>query len=85
MPSTLVVYCSKLFEKVSEGFRGPSHLFGDLPVAPFLVGDSAYVISESLIKPFSDSTTNPQERHFNKELSKARVKIENAFGILKSR
>ena len=76
---------SKLSEKVSEGFRVPSHLFGDVPVAPFLVGDSAYVISESLMKPFSDSTTNPQERHFNKELSKARVKIENAFGILKSR
>ena len=37
------------------------------------------------MKPYSDSTTNPQERHFNKDLSKARVKIENAFGILKSR
>jgi len=76
---------SDLESIVQEGLQRPLYYYGNRPVAPFLLGDSAYPLSSSLIKPYSDMSFDPKERHFNKELSRARVKIENAFGILNSR
>ena len=76
---------SSMSGMVAEGFREPTHQYGDEAVAPFLLGDSAYGLSASLMKPFSDMSSDPKERHFNKELSRARVKIENAFGIMNGR
>jgi len=37
------------------------------------------------MKPYPESTRDPREIAFNKELSSARVKVECAFGVLKSR
>ena len=37
------------------------------------------------MKPFPERTNDPREIDFNKELSAARVKVECAFGLLKSR
>lgn len=37
------------------------------------------------MKPFPERTRDPSEIDFNKELSAARVKVECAFGLLKSR
>ncbi|KAK3736780.1 hypothetical protein QZH41_001694 [Actinostola sp. cb2023] len=54
-------------------------------IGPYLVGDSAYPISPWLIKPYPEGTRDPDEKNFNKELSSARVKVECAFGLLKSR
>ena len=54
-------------------------------IGPYLVGDSAYPISPWLQKPFPEATRDRREIKFNKELSSARVKIECAFGCLKSR
>ncbi|KAK3709641.1 hypothetical protein QZH41_001931 [Actinostola sp. cb2023] len=54
-------------------------------IGPYLVGDSAYPISPWLQKPFPEATRDRSEINFNKELSSARVKIECAFGCLKSR
>ena len=55
------------------------------PMGPYLLGDSAYPISSWLIKPYPEGTRDPLEIRFNKELSSARVKVENAFGVLKNR
>lgn len=49
------------------------------------MGDSAYPISPWLQKPFPEATRDRTEIKFNKELSSARVKVECAFGCLKSR
>ncbi|XP_066593212.1 uncharacterized protein [Prorops nasuta] len=52
----------------------------------YLLGDLAYKLSTNLMVGFKDNgyLTNRQKK-FNKELSKIRVKIENAFGLLKGR
>jgi len=50
-----------------------------------IVGDSAYPISRTLIKPFKDTPTR-QHRHFNKALTALRtVCTENLIGIWKRR
>lgn len=51
-----------------------------------ILGDSAYPISESLITPYRDyGNLTRSERNFNLRFSRTRVKIENAFGLLKCR
>ena len=51
---------------------------------PQLIGDSAYPISPYLLKPFNNNGS-PLHTLFDKYLSRGRVDIENAFGILKGR
>lgn len=45
-------------------------------IAPCLVGDRAYPLAPWLIKPFPQGTNDPDEKTFNKELSRARVVVE---------
>ena len=54
-------------------------------IRPVLLGDSAYPLSTWLLKPYHEGTNDPEEINFNKELSRARVSVECAFGILKGR
>ena len=55
-------------------------------IKPFLVGDSAYPLTDWLIKPFQHShNMDHQHKTFNLALSQARVCIERAFGTLKGR
>ncbi|XP_020907305.1 protein ANTAGONIST OF LIKE HETEROCHROMATIN PROTEIN 1-like [Exaiptasia diaphana] len=54
-------------------------------IGPYLVGDSAYTLGPWLIKPYPEGTRDPDEILFNKNLSSARIQVECAFGILKSR
>ena len=49
------------------------------------VGDEAFALRVNLMKPYSEKTLSPQRFEFNKRLSRARVVVENAFGILASR
>lgn len=53
-------------------------------IGPWIAGDKAYPIRQWLIRPFSKSGHDDHTR-FNRTLSKGRVVIENAFGILKNR
>lgn len=51
-----------------------------------LLGDSAYPIRTFLLTPYKDyGNLNDSQISFNLRLSKTRVKIENAFGLLKQR
>ena len=54
-------------------------------IGPYLVGDSAYLLSQWLTKPFPEGTRDRDEIKFNRQLSSARVKVECAFDILKNR
>ena len=50
-----------------------------------MLGDSAYSLMQWLMKPYEHSTNNARKIKFNVELSRGRVVIERAFGILKGR
>ncbi|CAN8016844.1 unnamed protein product [Ixodes persulcatus] len=51
-----------------------------------ILGDAAYPVREHLITPFRDYGKLTQaQRDFNFKLSQTRVKIENAFGVMKAR
>ncbi|KAI5056803.1 hypothetical protein GOP47_0028621 [Adiantum capillus-veneris] len=56
-------------------------------IRPYLIADSAYKATTFLVKPFrsKDEQHLIQKQHFDRHLSKGRVKVENAFGILKNR
>ncbi|XP_067217025.1 uncharacterized protein [Linepithema humile] len=51
-----------------------------------LIGDAAYPLSVNLITPYKDcDTLTATQKKFNNAFCKARVKIENTFGLLKTR
>eukprot|EP00794_Sanderia_malayensis_P002277 gene2277-2621_t len=55
-------------------------------IAPYLVGDAAYPLSDWLIKPFPyEKNMQYGPKMFNLALSQARVSIERAFAMLKGR
>ena len=78
---------STLYQRAEQGdiLTGPVVDVNGHEIGPYLLGDSAYPISPWLQKPFPEATRDRSEIQFNRELSSARVKIECAFGCLKSR
>ena len=69
----------------NEVLKSPTVRIGHHEIRPYLVGDSAYPIGPWLQKPFPEATRDRDEIAFNRELTSARVSVECAFGILKSR
>ena len=63
-----------------------SQVISGVRVPPLIVGDSAYALSDWLMKPFTDNGNLTLEQvNFNKILSMTRVVVENAYGRLKGR
>jgi hypothetical protein len=58
-----------------------------LPGGSYLIGDSAYALTESLITPFKKrgGALSREEEKFNFIHSSTRMAIEKAFGVLKGR
>jgi hypothetical protein len=51
-----------------------------------ILGDSAYPLEEFLMKPYRDNgNLNAVQRNFNISLSSVRVRVENAFGLLRAK
>lgn len=63
-----------------------SVMISGVRVPPLILGDSAYALSEWLMKPYTDrGNLTPDETSFNTKHSTTRVVVENAFGRLKGR
>ena len=87
MHDARVLRNSSLFRHAENGdiLTEPTVMVSGQEIGPYLVGDSAYVLSPWMMKVFPKGTRDPDEIEFNRELSAARVSVECAFGILKNR
>ena len=56
-----------------------------VPIPSLIVADSAFALSPTLMKPYSERGIDQEKRIFNYRLSRARRIVENAFGILACR
>ncbi|XP_072248004.1 uncharacterized protein [Leuresthes tenuis] len=66
----------------SASLPGAAHL-GDVPHV--MVGDAAFPLKPYLMRPYPSLNLTRQKRIFNNRLSRARMVVEDAFGILSSR
>ena len=79
---------SNLFVRAEneELLTNPVRDINGVQVGPQLLGDGAYPIKAWLMKPYPGiGNLTRSQRNFNRELSKLRVNVENAFGLLKGR
>ena len=64
----------------------PTLDLGGTVIRPLFVGDSAYPLKTWLVPVIKDNgALNQDQKKFNKELAKARIVSEHAFGLLKGR
>ena len=79
---------SMLSERVERGeiLVAPTRRIGGCDFSPLLLGDAAYALSKTLIKPYPDNAViAAPERAFNRAHCKTRVKVEQAYGELQAR
>jgi hypothetical protein len=67
----------------------PAETFFDDP-SGYILGDSAYRLTNRVIKPFTVPQLRWDDEHgtrraFNKQLSSGRVKVEHTYGVMKCR
>ena len=55
----------------------------NLPIRKFVIGDNAYMCTETLLTPFSgNEKKDPEKDAFNFYLSQLRIRIEQTFGLM---
>ena len=65
---------------------GPTCNINGTEIRPLLAGDSAYPLTNWLVKPYPDrGRLTPEQRKFNVKFSALRSVVERAFGMLKAR
>jgi len=79
-------HLKRCIEDGSIGFPPAENLPGDdQPMPFFLIGDDAFALRTTMMKPYSKRGMTHKERIFNYRCSRARRVVENAFGILAQR
>jgi len=56
-----------------------------LDVPYHFIGDDAFALCDTVMKPYPNKSQNERQRVFNYRLSRARRVVENSFGIMSSR
>ena len=88
MHDTRVFKNSKLFEKIERGeiLTQLTRRIGGIPVPPLLLGDAAYPLSKTLLKPHPENALAvAAERRFSTLQCRTRVKVEQSCGELQGR
>lgn len=76
---------TKFYEKLSSNLLNipePAEISSGEKLPYVLVGDDAFPLRPYLMKPYKQENLTKQQELFNRRLSSARVRVENAFGIL---
>ncbi|KAJ8917036.1 hypothetical protein NQ315_012955 [Exocentrus adspersus] len=80
---------SQIGQKLKENLLNlppPRRISSERPELPYVfVGDEAFPLLTNLLRPFPGKTLDIEKRVYNYRLSRARLVIENTFGILSSR
>lgn len=77
---------AKALEQKRLNIPPPVQLPGrEIPVPHVLVGDDAFAMKPTLLKPYSGRNLVGLSRIFNYRLSRARRIVENVFGIMSAR
>ncbi|XP_037570302.2 uncharacterized protein LOC119450898 [Dermacentor silvarum] len=81
------VYAGSGLKEIVESahFMSPQAIIEDTRVAPVILCDQAFPLTEHLMKPFANPRDGTAERVFNYNLSRTRRIVENAFGRMKAR
>ncbi|XP_033108143.1 protein ALP1-like [Anneissia japonica] len=71
----------------SEGNYYPELVknINNVPIPVVLVGDSAYALSNGMMKPYKRENLTREQKRYNYIQSRSRMVVENAFGRLKNR
>jgi hypothetical protein len=76
----------QLFQQSAFNLPKPTPLPNTAEEFPYVfVADEAFALDVHIMKPYSHKFLDDARQEFNKRLSRARVVVENAFGILASR
>lgn len=75
----------KMLEHKEIELPEPESVNGSPPLPYFLVGDAAFPLKTFLMKPYGGLNLDVAQSKHNTELSRGRVCIEDAFGVLSGR
>ena len=82
----IILQSTRLYAKMMEGNIIPTLEDRDgSAVKPMIIGDSAFPFHTWLMKPYANTVPTPQQQYFTYRLSRARMVVEGAFGMLKGR
>lgn len=80
---------TKFFQKMQNdelNLPKPYHIIAGQDALPYVfVTEDAFALRKIIMKPFAHASLTWEKMLYNKRLSSARVKVENAFGIVASR
>ena len=84
---SLIFQSTNMYARIVNGKVIPDFDFVEdgVKMNPLILGDSAFEFRPWIMKPYTNSTLNKEQRNFNNRLSRARMVIECAFGQLKGR
>lgn len=74
---------SGVYQRHNEIFPESDYFINDVKIPFLLIGDPAYPGLPWLLKDYPGGGLDEKKNHFNHSLNRSRVKVEQAFGMLK--